>query len=125
MKRKWLSKADVFFILAVLLVVLLFFMPQRLSRNGETVAEVTVDGAVKQTIHLEESGEKQQYRLENGMVLETENGSIRVLYSDCSDALCMHTGALSRAGEIAACVPNKTVIVLRSEKDTAVDGITY
>lgn len=125
MTEKWFSKADFFLILAVLAGAVLLLLPQWLTNGNTVVAEVTVDGVTVQEIPLKKSDEKQQYTLENGVVLETENGTIRFFKSDCPDAVCVHTGALSRAGEIAACVPNKTVVVLKSEKNAAVDGITY
>ena len=125
MTEKWFSKADFFLILAVLAGAVLLLLPQWLANENAVVAEVTVDGITVQDIPLKPSDEKQQYTLENGVVLETENGTIRFFESDCPDAVCVHTGALSRAGEIAACVPNKTVVVLKSEKNAAVDGITY
>lgn len=125
MTEKWFSKADFFLILAVLAGAVLLLLPQWLANGNTVVAEVTVDGVTVQEIPLKKSDEKQQYSLDNGVVLETENGTIRFSQSDCPDAVCVHTGALSRAGEIAACVPNKTVVVLKSEKNAAVDGITY
>lgn len=125
MTEKWFSKADFFLILAVLAGAVLLLLPQWLANGNTVVAEVTVDGVTVQEIPLKKSDEKQQYILENGVVLETENGTIRFSQSDCPDAVCVHTGALSRAGEIAACVPNQTVVVLKSEKNAAVDGITY
>lgn len=125
MTEKWFSKADFFLILAVLAGAVLLLLPQWLANGNTVVAEVTVDGVTVQEIPLKKSDEKQEYTLENGVVLETENGTIRFSQSDCPDAVCVHTGVLSRAGEIAACVPNQTVVVLKSEKNAAVDGITY
>lgn len=125
MTEKWFSKADFFLILAVLAGAVLLLLPQWLANGNTVVAEVTVNGETVQEIPLKPSDEKQQYILENGVVLETENGTIRFSESDCPEQACVHTGALSRAGEIAACVPNKTVVVLKSEKNAAVDGITY
>lgn len=125
MKRKWFSKADGFLILAVLAAVAFLLLPQWLSAGGDVIAEVSVNGVVTKEIPLNQTDAKQQYILENGIVLETENGSIRFSASDCPDALCVHTGAISRAGEVAACVPNKTVVALKSENGAAVDGITY
>lgn len=125
MKRKWFSKADAFLILAVLAGVLLLLLPQWFVDADAIVAEVTVNGETVREIPLTKSDEKQQYILENGVVLETENGAIRFLDSDCPEQACVHTGALSRAGAVAACVPNGTVVVLKSEKSAAVDGITY
>lgn len=125
MKRKWFSKADFLLILAVLAAVGVLLLPQWFSNGKAVIAEVTVDGVSVQKIYLRASDEKQQYTLENGVVLEATHGSIRFLYSDCPDTLCVHTGEISRTGEVAACVPNGTVVVLKSEKAAAVDGITY
>ena len=44
--------------------------------------------------------------------------------SDCPDLVCVHTGMLSKAGDVAACVPNKTVISV-SGGEASVDTLTY
>ena len=82
MKRKWFSKADFLLILAVLFSVGLLLLPQWLSDGEAVVAEVTVNGASVKEIPLNQTDAKQQYTLENGIVLETENGSIRFSASD-------------------------------------------
>lgn len=40
-------------------------------------------------------------------VFRIENGTVRVVETDCPNHQCEHTGAIRRAGQSIACVPNE------------------
>lgn len=44
-----------------------------------------------------------------------ENGRIRFQEADCPDKVCVNTGWLTRPGQIAACLPNATIIKIEGE----------
>jgi hypothetical protein len=44
-----------------------------------------------------------------------EKGRIRFEKSDCPNQICVHTGWLTKYGDIAVCMPNKAIISI--EKD--------
>ncbi len=125
MKRKAFAKTDLILILVLLLLAAALFLPSVLS--GDAVAAyVTVEGETVLELDLQSVTDAQEFTLANGVVLLAEHQSIRFLSADCPDLLCVHAGALSHAGEVAACVPNQTVISLHSTQETSpVDGITY
>ena len=41
--------------------------------------------------------------------------------SDCPDQICVHTGPLHRAGQTAACLPNRVVVTIVGPTDSGID----
>ena len=120
-ERKLVAKKDII-VLAVLLVsaiALLLFFKFGL-KDGKT-AVISVDGREYMSVSLNEDRE---IKLDNGVKILVSDGKIGFRESDCPDLVCVHTGMLSKAGDVAACVPNKTVITV-SGTDADVDTITY
>lgn len=126
MTQKWISRADLI-LLAVLAVigVGLLILPSLLPQSDRLVAEVSVNGEIVLTLDLQTAAARETYSLENGVVLVTENHTVAFLSADCPDKVCVQTGALSRVGEVAACVPTGTVVTVKGESRQAPDGITY
>ena len=126
MTKKWISRADVIVLAALLLVGFgLWILPRVLPQGNALVAEVTVGGETVMELDLQTATDRKTYTLENGVVLVTENHTVAFLSADCPDKVCVNTGALSRAGKVAACVPTGTVVTVKGESRTSLDGITY
>lgn len=126
MTKKWISRADVIVLAVLLLVGLgLWILPRVLPQGDALVAEVTVGGETVLELDLQTATARKTYTLGNGVVLVTENHTVAVLSADCPDKVCVNTGALSRAGEVAACVPTGTVVTVKGESRAILDGITY
>ncbi|MDO4153723.1 MAG: NusG domain II-containing protein [Clostridia bacterium] len=126
MTKKWISRADVIVLAVLLLVGLgLWILPRVLPQGNALVAEVTVGGETVLELDLQTATDRKTYTLENGVVLVTENHTVAFLSADCPDKVCVNTGALSHAGEVAACVPTGTVVTVKGESRTSLDGITY
>jgi hypothetical protein len=53
-----------------------------------------------------------------------EKGRIRFEEANCPDLVCVRTGWLSRQGDIAVCLPNRTIIKIEGE-GSKVDGVAY
>lgn len=49
------------------------------------------------------------------------DGSICFEHSDCKDQICVHSGRLNRAGQVAACLPNGLILKLVSDKEDDLD----
>lgn len=122
MKRKWLSKPDFIIILIVAVVALLW---QNTASADGAVAEVTIDGETVLELPLSDVTEPQEITLKNGIRLKAEQHTICFLQSDCPDGLCVKVGALEKPGDVAACLPNKTVVSIRGGDNGAVDILTY
>lgn len=61
-------------------------------------------------IHMESNGIKYDLLL--------KGGKIRFAKSTCPDQICVHTGLISRSGEIAACVPANVLVRIIKEKQS-------
>lgn len=125
MKRKWISKADIAVLLSLLLICGGLYFARVFQKGDAAVAEVTIGGETVLELDLQNAVERQTYTLENGVTLVTENHTVSFLSADCPDAVCVRTGALRNVGDVAACVPNETVVCVKGESRQQLDGITY
>lgn len=57
--------------------------------------------------------------------VEIKNNSIRIVESDCPHRICVHSGAISRPGEIIVCVPNKVMIEIQGKDESGFDAVSY
>lgn len=118
------KRGDAAIILAALSVSLWLIL-LRYAPSEHKTARVYENGKLTHVIELDSSSEKREIKI-NGGVLTVENGSIRYSSSDCPDKLCQKFGELSRNGDTASCVPNKTVVTVTADKsDGMTDIITY
>lgn len=74
-------------------------------RNGQW-AEVYVNNHLSQQISLAVP----KLYPQNKMILEVKDGQIRVKSSDCPEQICVHTGWISKKGQILVCAPNHVLI---------------
>lgn len=122
MNVKLFKKADLIVIALIIAAAGIFmFLGSRNSSNP--VAEISVDGKIIQTIDLDSVKEKTEIKPDGdyNILIVAENGRIRFEHSDCEDKLCVASGNLEKSGDIAVCLPAKTVItVTGSELDAVV-----
>ncbi len=124
MKRKLITKKDFILIVVLALVsVSLLVFNSFYKKDGET-AVISVDGKTVKVLDLSKIDKKAEIELENGVVITAENGTVCFTESDCRDKVCIGTGKISKAGDTAVCVPNKTVITVIGESDSF-DTVTY
>ncbi len=57
------------------------------------------------------------------VVIEVKDGAISFVQSDCPDKICVQSGALSKPGQTAACVPAGILIKIESSKENEVDAV--
>ena len=88
-------------LIAVLILSIVLFLPGKsradmlVITNGQTVTEYPLNKDSK----FEISGN--DYTL----IVEIKNGSAFVKKADCPDNTCVHTGKISKNGQMIACVP--------------------
>lgn len=115
-----ITRADRLLAISVLLVAGgLFWL--FLSRSpGQSVVVTTPER--RYTLSLSEP-HSQTFTGNNGhtVTVEIQNGKVRVSTATCPDKLCVRSGALSRSGQTAACVP--AGILLRISGETEVDAV--
>jgi hypothetical protein len=88
-------------------------------------AEVWQDGKLVRTVNLNEISSPIEFELigQYHDKIIAEKGRIRFEQADCPDKTCVHTGWISRPGQVAACVPNRVLIKIvgaDSEQDVVV-----
>ena len=122
-KKINLKKGDIFLIAFLMLLAAALFLI-RGSANGGT-AEVTIDGETVYKTELASVKEKRDVTLPNGVVITEEPGAVYFSSSPCKGHDCIKTGKLTRAGQCAVCLPEKTVIKITGKTDAdAPDAIT-
>ncbi|HYG58409.1 MAG TPA: Gx transporter family protein [Symbiobacteriaceae bacterium] len=107
--------ADLGMAVAVLVgaLVLVLVKPAFSGRDlgsGPPAAEVTRGGQVLMRLDLRQDGD---YPLDLGdghMVVQVDDGAVRVLESDCPDEVCVLTGWVREPGGIIVCAPYRVVV---------------
>lgn len=122
MNMKLIRKGDLLVIAVIIVAALAFALIGR-QETAKPIAEISVDGVTVQTVDLSSVTERTEITPndEYNILIVAENGTIRFEHSDCEDKLCIASGELKRSGDIAVCLPAKTVIsVIGSEVDAVV-----
>jgi hypothetical protein len=126
--KKLFKKADIILILFICLLCLAAFLP-RFTGNGNLTAVIYESGKVTHRIELDKVGESYNLELTGkpASTLKVEHNGIRYLSASCPDKLCVKAGLLTHRGDTAACLPQKTVIVIEdgSKNENTPDVITY
>ncbi len=107
--------------LLITLSVLLFcsllitFLLPYVTEQG-TVAEIWVDDRLVRQIDLL-SAEEEIFSPCEGVEIAIREQTIGFVSSDCPDQTCVHSGMLSKRGEVALCLPKGVRILLVGGKD--------
>ena len=118
------KKADVILILVLLAAALSLLLLR--GRGDALTAEITVNGVSANSIDLRAVASPYDITLENGVRLHVEPGGISFTASDCRGKDCVRCGVLKRAGQAAACVPNRTLVLLTGKPQKgAPDAVSY
>ena len=115
MKRKLVFRRDLILFAVIGVLIILSVLIPKIKNAGEKYAVVTVDG---ETVYRE------RLSADNEIKIKVENGEAYFLESNCKDKTCIKSGKLKNTGDVAACLPNKTVLTVKGEK-SAFDAVTY
>ena len=104
------TRWDALVVLAVLLLAL--SLAARPYFAAKAAGELTVDGETVERCALSAytggTYESRGYTL----TVAAENGAVRVSESDCPNQDCVHSGAISRAGQSVVCLPARVAVTL-------------
>ena len=110
---KW-NRFDTLVALTVALLAivsaLLFYLPR--SQSGVLTVVVTVSGQEVQRTPLSEFTAADVAHNGYTLHIAAADGGVAVTSSDCPTQDCVHTGAISRAGQSIVCLPAQVVISL-------------
>lgn len=121
--RKSITKGDILLVISLLLVCVMLFAFS-LGKTESLTAEIYVGGEKAHSISLSEVEES--YTLnENYCQLLIEKDGVSFAFSNCGDQLCVKRGKLKNQGDTMACVPEKVVVILKSDGKEKIDGVAY
>ena len=135
MLKNYLKNRTALILSGLILVILLgsigaFLFLNADSRAG-TVAEIYQDGKLIKTISLDAVTGDYTFTVtgKDGIynVIEVHHGEIGIIEASCPDGLCIHMGFIHSSAMPVTCLPNKLVIRIVTESDSAdkVDGVAY
>lgn len=120
--RSRLKWGDFAIIAAVLLLAAGLAAVPACGQDGELLyAEVWQDNTLVERVQL--TGETNRtIDLDGHNVIVLSGRTARMQSADCRDQVCVRTGTLTHAGQVAVCLPNR--VVLRLTGDTGeIDAI--
>ena len=122
-----MKKFDLIIIVSVLLISALTYIFMNFSAKSDTVyAVITIDGKEVQKITLDDP--LQDITIENRYgtnKIEISSDGVSVVYSDCTSQTCVHTGKITRTGQIIACLPHHLMISLEGVyEEDSIDATT-
>lgn len=122
--RNTIKRSDIFVIFLTLLLIFSTFLVFRPNTENGRIAVITVDGTVQREIDLALQKDC-IFTLETNPVvtLQIKDGKIRFTDSKCPDSTCEKAGFLSNVGDTAACVPAKTVVTVKGNGNSGIDGV--
>lgn len=84
------------------------------TAGGQLYAEVWQNDVLVERVVLTEETDR-TIDLDGHNVIVLEAKTARVESADCHDQVCVRTGTLTRAGQVAVCLPNRVVLKLVGE----------
>lgn len=109
-------KQRISLILALVLLTALaaaFLVQRKLLGQDGAKAVIQVGGQGKQELDLSKDQEFWVGDPEIGRnLIRVEDGAVMVAQADCPDKICVHTGPISREGEVIACLPHGVIIYI-------------
>ncbi|MBQ8503190.1 MAG: NusG domain II-containing protein [Clostridia bacterium] len=119
---KEIKKGDLFLVAVLIVFCVLWFLPK--GGDGNLTAEIFLEGECVQTVALSDLKEDRKLTVGGCEILLQKDG-VLFLHSECSDKLCEKRGKMTNAGDAMACVPQRVVVALTSEKAADFDSVVY
>ncbi len=127
---KFVRKADIFLLVGLLILCAAILLPSYFAASSkkDLTAVVMQNGEEVKEIALSDITEAYTFTLNTdpSVTIAVEPGCIYYASADCPDKVCVKTGKLTKAGDTAACLPSKTLIVIRGTAEKGQpDILTY
>lgn len=108
-----LKKGDLAIMLAVLSLAAAVFAPFALAPSRSLTCEIEQNGELVKRVRLG-AGYHETVTIKGTVtnVIEIDDTSVYFSKSDCPDQVCVRTGKLTRAGQLAVCLPNRVIVRL-------------
>ena len=116
---KW-DRFDALVALAVVLLAvvsaLCFYLPK--NQSGALTVVIDISGQEVRRVPLSDFTEATVTSRGYTLHIAAEGGAVSVTDSDCPTQDCVHTGAISRAGQSIVCLPAQVVVHLEGASGT-------
>lgn len=122
-----LTKADILLFLALLAIGAgtLWYGSNAIINYTNKSIRITVENQVYGEYSLSED---QTITIENNQhlnIVQINNGSVRMLKSNCKNQICVNDGAIDTVGEQIVCLPNRVVVeIIGNESEKEFDAIS-
>lgn len=116
---KW-NRFDALVALAVVLLAVVSALCFYLPKNQSGALTVVIDISGQEVLRVPLSDFTEATVTSRGYTLHiaAEGGAVSVTDSDCPTQDCVHTGAISRAGQSIVCLPAQVVVHLEGASGT-------
>lgn len=113
--RSRLKWGDFVIIGAVLLLAAALTAALAAGTQGKRLyAEIWQDNQLVERVALTDDTDR-TIDLDGHNVIVLSGKSARMVSADCRDQVCVRTGMLTRAGQVAVCLPNRVVLKIVGE----------
>ena len=119
-----MKKGDFVLIALVLALAMAIVIPFVLAPANALTCEIVQDGKTVTRVRMG-AGYRDKITLHAGdvtNVIEIEESAVSFTASSCPDQVCVRTGRLTRAGQLAVCLPTRVVVRLIGA-ETEIDAI--
>lgn len=98
-------------------ILWVWFSVMGMGTDG-AIAQISINGKDILTVDLSQEKDQQIDLSDYGVdiQLEVKDHAIRFTHSDCPDQICLGYGFIDTEPQTAVCMPNRTAIVIHSEK---------
>ena len=118
--RKLFGKHDLLMFAVLIIIAVIIYVIYNITAgraySDKAVCQISVDGKVVQTVDLSEPDCEFTLSQNPNIRFSVKNHAIAFIASDCPDKICVRTGYISHTGQTAACLPNRVIIRVVSEK---------
>lgn len=118
--KMFYKKSDFLIIAAIILISLAAWAAfMLLTEKDNLYAQIYLNNKLVKIVNLT-TAQNGFFSVEGkpDVVFEIKDGKIRFYESSCPDKICIRTGFLDRNRQSAACLPNKMILKIVSEKNT-------
>jgi hypothetical protein len=125
MNRYGIKKGDIFLVVLLLAAAAAIWGLFATQQTDRVYGEIWQDGERIYQFQLSDDYEKTleiQGKTYTDTV-EIKDGKMRFVSADCPDKVCVHTGWISKSGQLAVCIPNRVMIRIVGG-ETEVDAVT-
>jgi len=121
-----MKKTDIILIIAVITLSVFLSIVLRKDLTEDLRVNILVDGELVRSESM--SGTETKIIIENHYgcnIIEIGTDTVSVTWSDCASQECVHTGKISKPGEVIVCLPHRLLVSIEGlSQSEVIDAIT-